>query len=96
MSKPCQRPQQAEIQALRAHKRQQERALREQQRQAGLLPRTPPPLPNTCSTYASIAEEQQVREAAVSGQVRVLRREMTRPQFEANLRLLLAVMLSYT
>jgi hypothetical protein len=76
MSKPCQRPQQAEIRALRAHKRQQERALREQQRRDGLLPRTPPPLPNTCSTYADITEEQQAREAAVSGQIRVLRREL--------------------
>ena len=76
MSKPCQRPQQAQIRALRAHKRQQEKALREQQRRDGLLPRTPPPLPNTCSAYASIAEEQQARETAVSGQIRVLRREL--------------------
>ena len=76
MSKPCQRPQQAEIRALRACKRQQERALRERQRRDGLLPRTPPPLPNPCSTYADIAAEQQAREAAVSGQIRILRREL--------------------
>ena len=50
--------------------------MREQQRRDGLLPRTPPPLPNTTSTWASIAEEQQAREAAVSGQIRVLRREL--------------------
>lgn len=76
MSKPGRRPSRAEIKEQRSHKRQQERALREQQRRDGLLPRTPPPLPNTCSTYASIAEEQQAREAAVSGQIRVLRREL--------------------
>ena len=61
MSKPGRRPSRAEIKEQRSHKRQQERALREQQRRDGLLPRTPPPLPNTCSTYASIAEEQQAR-----------------------------------
>jgi hypothetical protein len=76
MSKPCQRPQRAAIKAQRCHKRRQEKALGEQRRQVGLLPRTPPPLPNTCSTYASIAAEQQAREAAVSGQVSVLRREL--------------------
>ena len=59
MSKPCRRASRAQIKALRVHKKQQEQALREQQRQAGLLPRTPPPLPNTGSTYADIAEEQQ-------------------------------------
>jgi hypothetical protein len=76
MSKPCQRPSRAEIKAQRAEKRQQERALREQQRRDGLLPRTPPPLPNTCSAYANIDEEQQAREAAASGQFRILRREL--------------------
>ena len=76
MSKPCRRPSRAELKEQRSHKRQQEKALREQQRRDGLLPRTPPPLPNTTSTCASIAEEQQAREAAVSGQIRVLRREL--------------------
>ena len=33
-------------------------------------------MPNGCSADATIAEEQQAREAAVSGQVRVLRREL--------------------
>ena len=33
-------------------------------------------MPNTCSAYASITEEQQAREGAVSGQIRVLRREL--------------------
>jgi hypothetical protein len=69
MSKPCQRPQRAEIaeiKAQRAEKRLQEEALRAQQRRDGPLPRTPPPLPNATWTYASIGQEQQAREAAVS------------------------------
>ena len=76
MSKPCRRPSRAELKEQRSHKRQQEKALREQQRRDGLFPRTPPPLPNTTSTCASLAEEQQAREAAVSGQIRILRREL--------------------
>ena len=76
MSKPCRRPSRAELKEQRSHKRQQEKALREQQRRDGLFPRTPPPLPNTTSTYASLAEEQQAREAAASGQIRILRREL--------------------
>ena len=76
MSEPCCRPSCAELKEQRSHKRQQEKALREQQRRDGLLPRTLPPLPNTTSTYASIDEEQQAREAAVSGQFRILRREL--------------------
>jgi hypothetical protein len=76
MSKPCRRPTRAAIKEQRAHKKQQEQALRTQQRQDGLVPRRPAPLPNGCSAYATIAEEQQAREAAVSGQVRVLRREL--------------------
>jgi len=35
-------------------------------------------LPNPCSAYASVAQEQQAREEAVSGQLRVLRRELPR------------------
>jgi len=76
MSKPCRRPSRAELKEQRSHKRRQEKALREQQRRDGLLPRTPPPLPNTCSAYANIDEEQQAREAAASGQFRILRREL--------------------
>ena len=76
MSKPCRRPQRAEIKAQWAEKKQQEKALGERRCQAGLVPRAPAPLPNACSAYASIAAEQQAREAAVSGQVRVLRREL--------------------
>ena len=76
MSKPCRCPQRAAIKEQRAHKKQQEQALRKEQREAGLIPRRPAPLPNRCSAYATIAEEQQAREAAVSGQLRVLRREL--------------------
>ena len=43
----------------------------------------PPPLPNTCSAYATIAQEQQAREQAVTGQLRLLRREL--PQLLARL-----------
>jgi hypothetical protein len=136
VSKASTRPQREAIKAQRHEKKQQEKALRARQRAAGLLPRTPPPRPNTCSAYTSVAQERQAREEAVTGQLRILRRalpgllarleqipdprqprkcrhkltvlllygllmfvmqfasrrevnrEMTRPQFEANLRLL--------
>jgi len=136
MSKPCRRPKRATIKAERRAKRAQEQALREHLRQAGQAPPAAAALPNRRSTYADIAEEQQAREAAVSGQLGLLRnhlplllarlaripdgrnprkcrhkltvlllygllmfvfqfasrravnRELTRPQFEANLRLL--------
>ncbi len=35
-------------------------------------------MPNACSAYATIAQEQQAREEAVSGQLRILRRELPR------------------
>jgi len=136
MSKPCRRPKRAEIKAERQAKRAQEQALREHLRQAGVAPASAAALPNRCSGYADVEEEQHEREAAVSGQFAILRshlpgllkhlsripdvrrprscrhklavlmlygllmfvfqfgsrrevnREMTRPQFEANLRLL--------
>lgn len=136
MSKPCRHPKRAEIKAERRAKRAQEQALRERLRQAGQAPVPVPALPNRCSTDAGVEQEQREREAAVSGQLGILRshlpallkrlacipdvrqprkcrhklavlllygllmfvfqfasrravnRELTRPQFEANLRLL--------
>jgi hypothetical protein len=132
MSKPSHRPQREAIKEQRRQKKQQEKALRSRQIAEGLRPRTPPALPNACSAYASVAQEQRSREEAVSGQMAVLprllqrlekipdlrdprrcqhkltvlllygllmfvfqfasrrevNREMTRPQFEANLRAL--------
>jgi len=35
-------------------------------------------LPNTCSAYATVAQERQAREEAVTGQLRILRRELPR------------------
>ena len=35
-------------------------------------------MPNSCSAYATVAGEQQAREEAVSGQLRILRRELPR------------------
>jgi hypothetical protein len=57
-------------------KKHQEKALRSCQITEGLFPRTPPALPNACSAYATVAQEQQAREEAVSGQLRILRREL--------------------
>jgi hypothetical protein len=53
MSKPCCRPSRAAIKEQRAHKKPQEQALRHQQRQDGLIPHAPAPLPNCCSAYAT-------------------------------------------
>jgi len=69
MSKPSRRPHRAEIKAQRRKRKQQHKALRERQLAEGRLPRTPPPLPNPCSAYATILQEQQAREEAVSGQL---------------------------
>ena len=78
MSKPSQRPHRAAIKEQRRKKKQQEKALRARQIAEGLRPRTAPALPNACSAYATVAQEQRSREEAVSGQMAVLRRELPR------------------
>ena len=52
-------------------------AARERQLAEGRRPRRAPPLPNACSAYVTIFQEQQAREEAVSGQLRILRRDVT-------------------
>jgi hypothetical protein len=76
MSKPCRRPNRAEIKAQRCAKRAQEQALRDWLRYNDPPRRAVAALPNGCSAYASIAEEQQAREAAVSGQLGILRNHL--------------------
>ncbi len=76
MSKPCRRPSRTAIKEQRAQKKQQELALNERRRRAGLLPHRPAPRPNRGTINATTDEEQQTREAAVSGQFRLLRREL--------------------
>ncbi len=76
MSKVSRHPNREAIKEQRRHKKQQEKALREQQKTEGLAPRRPPALPNTCSSYATKTEEQQEREEAVTGQLHILRREL--------------------
>jgi hypothetical protein len=76
MSKPCRRPTRAAIKELRSAKKQQEKALNTKQRASGPFPSVPVPLPNRCSTFTTIAEEQAAREDAVSKQMRLLRKEL--------------------
>ena len=76
MSSAGQRPDRAAIEAQQSQKRQQEMALAAERQQTGQRPRRPAALPNSLSAYATVAEEQQAREEAVSGQIRVLRREL--------------------
>jgi hypothetical protein len=78
MSKPSRRPRREAIKEQRRARKQQHKALRQRQCADGRLPRTPAALPNACSAYASIAQAQQARAAAVSGQLRILRRELPR------------------
>jgi hypothetical protein len=78
MSKPSRRPSREAIKEQRRNKKGQEQVLRESQLRQGLFPRTPPALPNACSAYATVAQEQEAREQAVSGQLRILRRELPR------------------
>ena len=42
----------------------------------GQLPHAPAPLPNGCSAFATIAEEKEAREDAVSKQACLLRQEL--------------------
>ena len=76
MSKPCLRPTRAAIKELRSEKKRQEKALNAKLRATGQVPHSPAALPNRCSTLATVAEEQEAREDAVSKQVRVLRKEL--------------------
>ena len=76
MSQSSRRPQREAIKEQRRAKKQQAKALRDGQLSEGLVPRMPPALPNTCSAYATIVQEQQAREEAVSGQLRILHREL--------------------
>ena len=76
MSKPCRRLTRAGIRAQRGNKRRQEKALNATQRAMGFVPTSPAPLPNRCSPFATIAEEQAAREDAVSKQTRLLRKEL--------------------
>jgi len=57
MSKPCRRPARAAIKKLRSEKKQQEKALNAKLRAMGQVPQSPASLPNTCSTFATVAEE---------------------------------------
>ena len=76
MSKPCRRPTRAAIKKLRSEKKQQEKALNAKLRASGQVPHSPTPLPNSCSALATVEEEKEAREDAVSKQVRVLRKEL--------------------
>ena len=76
MSKPSRRLNREAIKEQRREKKKQEKALRKRQQAEGLVPRTPPALPNRCSPHTTPEEEQQEREDAVTGQLRILRREL--------------------
>ena len=76
MSKPCRRPTRAALKKLRSTKKQQEKALNAKLSATGALPSAGVSLPNRCSTFATVAEEQAAREEAVSRQMRLLRKEL--------------------
>ncbi|WP_273703025.1 transposase family protein, partial [Candidatus Accumulibacter vicinus] len=76
MSKPCRRPTRVAIKKLRSEKKRQEKVLNAKRRAMGFVPTSPAPLPNSCSPFATIAEEQAAREDAVSKQMRLLRKEL--------------------
>ena len=76
MSKPCRRPTRVAIKKLRSEKKRQEKVLNAKRRAMGFVPTSPAPLPNSCSPFATIAEEQAAREDAVSKQTRLLRKEL--------------------
>ena len=76
MSKPCRRPARAAIQELRSEKKRQEKALNAKLRATGQVPHSAASLPNRGSALATVDEEQEAREDAVSKQMRLLRKEL--------------------
>ena len=76
MSQPCRRPTRVAIKKLRSEKKRQEKVLNAKLSATGSLPNAPVPLPNRCSALATVAEEKEAREDAVSKQVRLLRKEL--------------------
>ncbi len=76
MSTPCRRPTRAGIREQRRNKRRQEKALNAKRRARGAVAHSPAALPNGCSAFATIAEETEAREDAVSKQARLLRNEL--------------------
>lgn len=76
MSQPCRRPTRAALQEQRSKKKQQEKALNLKRSARGHVLHSSAPLPNRCSAFATVAEEQKAREDAVSKQMRLLRKEL--------------------
>ena len=70
MSKPCRRPARAAIQELRSEKKRQEKALNAKLRATGQVPPSAASLPKRGSALATVDEEQEAREDAVSKQMR--------------------------
>ncbi|MER2518674.1 MAG: hypothetical protein ABTR92_20130, partial [Candidatus Accumulibacter phosphatis] len=76
MSKPCRRPTRTALKERRSEKKRQEKALNAKLRASGQVPHSPACLPNRCSAFATVGEEQKAREDAVSKQIRLLRKEL--------------------
>jgi hypothetical protein len=76
MSKPGHRPTRVAIKKLRSEKKRQEKVLNAKLRATGQVPHSPAALPNRGSALATVAEEKEAREDAVSKQLRVLRKDL--------------------
>ena len=78
MSQPSRRPSREAIKEQRRHKKQQEKALRDGPDQRRALPPDTAGPAQCLLGLRHVAQEQQAREEAVSGQLRILRRELPR------------------
>jgi hypothetical protein len=76
MSKPCRRPTRAALKELRSEKKRQEKVLNAKRRASGQVLHSPTSLPNRCSAFATVGEEREAREDAVSKKTRLLRKEL--------------------
>jgi len=76
MSNPGHRPTRVAIKKLRSEKKRQEKVLNAKLRATGQVPHSPTALPNRGSALATVAEEKEAREDAVSKQFRVLRKDL--------------------
>ena len=76
MSRESRRPGRKEIKELRKQRKKASKALREKQQAQGLVVPVKVAMPNRKSAYKNVEEEQEVRQEAVTEQVRVFRSKL--------------------
>ena len=76
MSKPCRRPNRQEVRKLKKEREKAEKKLRRRQMAEGRVPIPRASIPNRKSPYATIEEEREARNEAVTESVRMMRNKL--------------------